>query len=301
MVTVMNPNLAMIPTMNPRPICCGKVPGGINACPTCLAEKIYLTPSNGLIQTIYGPRLKEVLEYGYQLGLDKYPIFDEGFRPILNLSIVNHYFMREIGAETVELFIFYLNRRMWEHMPTWNPIFQRVSDPNYDPFINTDLATDRNINVNGTNNATTKNATHDVTNTDGTVNDVMHESTHADVKGTAVNSNAPQVMISQGGDAPDKYWNTGARQESTTDSTADRTDDVKTHQTRVSDGTDNTTFFGTTGNLTAYVQKLKGNQGVLNVDALQRWIDVYMNPLLGILNNIEPCFSQLYTDHFNGL
>jgi hypothetical protein len=39
----------------------------------------------------------ELLENKFDIGLDKYPIFDEAYRPILNNAIIQYYMFREIG------------------------------------------------------------------------------------------------------------------------------------------------------------------------------------------------------------
>ena len=36
-------------------------------------------------------------------------------------------------------------------------------------------------------------------------------------------------------------------------------------------------------------------------DPLREWLDLYVNPLLSLFDDLEPCFSQLYTTGFNGL
>lgn len=76
-----------------------------------------------LVQTTYGPRLIDILDDGYDIGLQDYPIFDESYRPILNAAIVDHFLLREIGAETPAEFIFFLNRRMRENMPKANALY----------------------------------------------------------------------------------------------------------------------------------------------------------------------------------
>ena len=58
------------------------------------------------------------------LGLDSYPIFDESYRHGLNSKIVNHYYMREIGAETAGLFRLFLKRTMNEIMPYYNQLYK---------------------------------------------------------------------------------------------------------------------------------------------------------------------------------
>lgn len=68
---------------------------------------------------------------------DKYPIFDEAHRATLNEKIIREYWMREIGFETVELFIFELNSEMNKIMPYYNKLY-RVIGEDFDPFKDTD-------------------------------------------------------------------------------------------------------------------------------------------------------------------
>ena len=58
------------------------------------------------------------------LGLDAYPIFDESYRDGLNRKIVDHYYMREIGAETAGLFRLFMRRTMNEIMPYYNKLYE---------------------------------------------------------------------------------------------------------------------------------------------------------------------------------
>ena len=70
--------------------------------------------------------LYDVLNYGYDLGLSDYPIWDEERRRWLNGRIIDHFLFRELGCETVTQFIFYLNRNMREKMPAINPVFDAL-------------------------------------------------------------------------------------------------------------------------------------------------------------------------------
>ncbi|WP_459617235.1 hypothetical protein, partial [Enterobacter hormaechei] len=62
----------------------------------------------------YTTELRWIIENGYDLQLNEYPIFDENYREELNQKIINHYYFREIGFETVGLFRFYLKQTMNE-------------------------------------------------------------------------------------------------------------------------------------------------------------------------------------------
>lgn len=51
-------------------------------------------------------------ENNFDFGLDKYPIFDENYREILNNSILNFYIMHEIGWHNPAVFRHFLSTRM---------------------------------------------------------------------------------------------------------------------------------------------------------------------------------------------
>lgn len=68
--------------------------------------------------------LGEILQTGYQLSLNNYPIFSEDYRETLNQKIIDHYFFREIGQETADRFNFFLGRKMNEIMPYYNQLYK---------------------------------------------------------------------------------------------------------------------------------------------------------------------------------
>ena len=55
---------------------------------------------------------------------DPFPIWDENHRGELEKKIIEHYYFRQIGFETVGRFIFYLNVRLREIMPRINKIYK---------------------------------------------------------------------------------------------------------------------------------------------------------------------------------
>lgn len=52
-----------------------------------------------------------------------FPIFDENYRKQLEHKIVRHFYLREIGFETVGVFKFYLENKLNEIMPYYNKIY----------------------------------------------------------------------------------------------------------------------------------------------------------------------------------
>lgn len=75
-----------------------------------------------------------------KLYLSKYPIFDENYRDDLNQKILDHYWTREIGQETIELWGHYLKRKMNEIMPVYNQLYRSLQ-MDFDPLNTIDIRT----------------------------------------------------------------------------------------------------------------------------------------------------------------
>lgn len=109
----------------------------------------------------------ELVNAGFDFGLDEYPIFDEEYRPVLNKVIIDHFYMYEIGFETPMLFRHYLKSQMDLIMPKYNAMFKAQLQMLENPLGNVDLTEtlQRNVNGSGTsesnNNANSKNLFQD--------------------------------------------------------------------------------------------------------------------------------------------
>lgn len=132
----------------------------------------------------YTMELWEVLELEKDIGLNQYPIFDEEYRTGLNQKIIDHFWNREIGMETISMFTHQLRRKMNEIMPFWNQQYV-ASQKQFDPLKTMSVAT--------------------VSGTDGTATVVGDGSTTStsDAKSRAVGSNFPQMQLSGNGDYAD--------------------------------------------------------------------------------------------------
>lgn len=152
-------------------------------------------------RTEFAPRLCDLLNYGVDLGLRDYPIFDESYRDALNQKIVDHFFDREIGTETPALFVMYLNRTMQEHMPQINRVYEALRD---------------RTNVLGITETVTG-ETQDAST--GTSRDTTRSTSTA----TQYASNAPQVSMV--GKNEVDYYDTGNRSMSESDGNGTSTDE----------------------------------------------------------------------------
>lgn len=115
----------------------------------------------------YTTTIKTLLDNGFDLGLNDYPIWNESYRSVLNKKITDHYYMDEIGYETAELFKHFLNARMREIMPYYNDLYNTQEKMINDTLENVDLyeSSTRNntnsVNTESSSNTNNKNLFQD--------------------------------------------------------------------------------------------------------------------------------------------
>lgn len=111
----------------------------------------------------YTVLLCDLINSGFDIGLKDYPIFDETYRATLNKKIIDHYYTREIGAETPALFKLWLNRKMNEIMPYYNKVYQ-TELIEFDPLITNKVIT-KHLKDNQDSHNTDNTADHNKNNT----------------------------------------------------------------------------------------------------------------------------------------
>lgn len=192
---------------------------------------------------------------GGNIGLSNYPIFNEQYRPILNGKIIDHYWNREIGLETIDDFQLATRRKMNEIMPYYNKLYQsELID--YDALKTIDIQTVSHGDMETTEQSNST-QTGNNTSTTGARN---------------VNSNTPQTML-----ARDKDYASGA---------TDVRSETATNLSGASDGTANTEASNDQNSRTT------GFQGSAS-DLIMRYRDSLLNIDLLIINDLEELFMQL--------
>lgn len=261
-----------------------------------------------------GPRLCDVAQ-DYDLGLDDYPIWDEAKRDWLNQRIIDHFWLRQIGADTPRLFVFYLNRRMRERMPGINPVFQALETTR--PLDNMDVTERRDAT--GTANATAE--TSQQTSSESQATSVSDGTTDTSSQATR---NSDQTSTSAGTSRSLTSMNPNTSM--TSEQVSDYYDqgvfaDQNTEASQHTEDTESTTSHGTTGDTTNSSQQSNGTsdsrtssgsqtadsetsnrtgrEGVLLTEALDKWTAGVNNALQLVFDVLEPCFTQFVTDHYN--
>ena len=144
------------------------------------------------------------------IGLSDYPIFDEQYREFLNAKIIDHYYYREIGLETVDMFIHQLRTKMAEIMPYYNKWYQAEDMmSNIDPLSTQDTHSQGSVNSHASSSAKQKHGEK----ASNLAKSVLNS------KARTVDSETPQTML-----AGSQDYATAARDNH---SSGDGTNDVK--------------------------------------------------------------------------
>lgn len=84
-----------------------------------------------------------------------FPIFDEDYRAELEGKILKHFYLREIGAETVGIWKLWLAERLQTIMPGMNKLY-KSNLIEFNPLYDTDIRTERTGTEEGTSKETSK-------------------------------------------------------------------------------------------------------------------------------------------------
>lgn len=162
-----------------------------------------------------------------------FPVYDEAFRPVLESTILLHFYTREIGCETVGLWQHYLCRKMRELMPYYNKLFESALIE-FNPLYDTDYTKTHEGNMNG------QKAANNSRNVTGTAarNATGNRTTNTTEGRMGTETTSDNGTVSEVTDGNTSSTNTDSRTEvtdSTTSKTGQRTGNKTTHDTHTRD------------------------------------------------------------------
>ena len=207
--------------------------------------------------------LRKIPKNEYDLALANYPIYDEPYRPNLNDKIYQHYYMREIGAETIDMFLFFLRRKMNEIMPYYNQLYESAK-LKFDPLTSMGTTTESESD-------STSKATREQTD-EGTSENTSNN------KSRVVNSNLPQVRLAGNADYATSAVDT------------------------IGEGTGSNIGTQKSNALTDAAENAKvksSTKGYLGspADLLQRYRNTMLNIDMMVIEELEPLFMQIWSDN----
>lgn len=274
----------------------------------------------------YTTELRYLIESGFDIGLKDYPIFDENYREPLNRKIINHYYFREIGFETAELFKRYLNNTMNEIMPYYNQLFKSEL-LEFNPFYNVDktVTADKNNNsvsdfvgnISGKNtqtadteNTQTNNGKQQTTTAATSTGESVGNSTTTN-KNKNVSSDTPQGFLSinsienetyasaaEMGNAESinnsKATSNNAENGITDQTTADETKATGNSKSNATTETD-TANKTTSNDFENYISHVIGkSEGETYSEMLMKFRETFLNIDMMIIDELKTCFMMIY-------
>lgn len=150
------------------------------------------------------------------VGLGTYPIFNEGYRKILNGKIIDEYYNREIGTETIDNFTLILRKKMDQIMPYYNAMYESTMI-DYDALDSMRIHSVGQSHIEGSENATAENDTETKTKSGGRVVGSDFPQTmlagNADYARTGTDSNSSSEVDSSGSQSNESASNTDSNNE----------------------------------------------------------------------------------------
>lgn len=230
----------------------------------------------------YTTEIRYLNEQNFPFALDKYPIFDEAYRSILNNKILDHYRFREIGLETPARFNHYLATKMNEIMPFYNTLYKLEIDK-INPLHNTDYTETYDRKADGTTEATATGSMNTNRSSTGSSN---RDNTDEIL---SVHSTTPSGLISVG-NLKSNTWADEAQ-------IADNKTSEKSSLTQKDLGTDTTdsTSNVITLNNEDYVKKVLGTTGGKSKSELiSEYANSFLNLDMMIINELNELFMGVY-------
>lgn len=215
----------------------------------------------------YTTQVRTLVENGVKIFDFDYPIFNEAYRPILEEKIINHYYFREIGLETVGQFKWFLKDKMNRIMPYYNQLYDTeglITKDDYWINLNTVEVHTREVEQNQESNSTANSKTVGTSTGTGT--------------GKNVFSDTPQARL-QGED-----YATNLTEDENTSTASDTQDN---------DSTGNSTGKATTNE--TFTIKQDGGGGLrYNADILMEWRKSFLNIDQLIIDELTDLFMNIY-------
>lgn len=234
--------------------------------------------------------------------------FDESYRSILCQKILKHYYLREIGSETVGIWILWMNTRLEEIMPFYNQLYKSALIE-FNPLYDVDLKRTHNRKIDsskkddGTSQSVTTGENSESGSSSGTSSGTESGTSSGSSSNTKKDlySDTPQGAIT--GLENENYLtnarkitDSGSTNGNTTGSTSGNSSSEYsssgTNKTTVNGETSNT---GTANSLEYYVENVSGKQGTESYSSmLLKFRETFLNIDMQVIEEFSDLFMGLW-------
>lgn len=243
---------------------------------------------------VYTTELRRLIENGFDLGLNDYPIFDEEYRAVLNKKIIDHYYFCEIGFETAGLFKFQLNTKMREIMPYYNKLY--LSEQlEFNPLRDFDETTEE-TRQRADHESVEGHASDTVTTTGAsTGSSSSSDTTSSTGDSLTVNSDTPQALLNTTTIQNNEYASSAAKVHDTSSGTATGSTSTGNEytDTKTGSGSSTQTTNGTVNDvITRHYFGYGKSKGPAQL--LEEYRRTFLNIDMMIIKELEELFMMIY-------
>jgi hypothetical protein len=221
-------------------------------------------------------------EYPLLSGDKINPLNNKIRRDELNEKIINHYYFREIGYETVPMFLFNLQKKLNEIMPLYNQMYESI-DLEINPIDNVNMTEtfEHTISGNGTTTSTgtNRNTGTNTTSTDGTGTGEF----------ITVESDTPQTGITETDIKANTYASKTNHGNNSSTSSSDTTNTLNLTDTM--DGEVNVTDSKTESFTRREFGSSKGYTFAQNIE---QWRNIMINVDMQIIDELNDLFMNIW-------
>lgn len=215
---------------------------------------------------------------------NKAVFFDEEYRSVLCQKILKHYYLREIGSETVGIWKLWMNTRLEEIMPFYNQLYKSALIE-FNPLYDVDLKRTHNRKIDSSKQDT--GTSQSVSSGEINVSETSSGSSNNTKKD--LYSDTPQGAITG---LENENYLTNARKVTDTGSTSNENSSTGTNKTTVNDDTSNT---GTANSLEDYVENVSGKQGSESYSSmLLKFRETFLNIDMQVIEEFSDLFMGLW-------
>lgn len=247
----------------------------------------------GLIESAGCDNVDDIISKSWnKIFTNKAVFFDESYRPILCQKILKHYYLREIGSETVGIWKLWMNTRLEEIMPFYNQLYNSAL-LEFNPLYDVDLKRTHNRKVDsskqddGTITSVSTGESSDSGTSSGT-NSGSSSNTKKDLY-----SDTPQGAITG---LENENYLTNARKVTDSGSTSGNSSgefsNSGTNKSTVNGETSNT---GTANSLEDYVENVTGKQGTESYSSmLLKFRETFLNIDMQVIEEFSDLFMGIW-------
>lgn len=247
----------------------------------------------GLIESAGCDNVDDVVSKSWnKIFTNKAVFFDEEYRSVLCQKILKHYYLREIGSETVGIWKLWMNTRLEEIMPFYNQLYKSALIE-FNPLYDVDLKRTHNRKIDSSkqDDGTNKVVSDGVSSESGTGSGSESGSSNSTKKD--LYSDTPQGAITG---LENENYLTNARKVtdngSTSGNSSSEFSNSGTNKTTVNGETSNS---GTANSLEDYAENVSGKQGTESYSSmLLKFRETFLNIDMQVIDEFSDLFMGLW-------